>query len=91
MVGRIVTTVAALLLAFYAFYGNAMGQGHVLNPFGILCLGFAALIWFKWDLIRDAVHSAKNEFDLPITRLGAKIIEGMADSQRPSRRRRRVR
>jgi hypothetical protein len=84
MVGRTVATVVALVFAFYAFYGDAMGQGRVLNPFGILCLGFAALIWFKWDLVRDSVRSAKNESDLPIIRLGAKIIQGMADAQKSS-------
>jgi hypothetical protein len=83
MVGRTVATIVALLLAFYAFYGNALDAGHVFNPFGILCLGFAGLIWFKWDLVRESVHSAKNESDIPIIRLGAKAIQGMIDSQQP--------
>ena len=68
MIRRIVATAVVLFLAFGAFWGNAMGAGHIANPFGILFLLLAAIVWFKWDLIHDAFSSAKNESDMPITR-----------------------
>ena len=49
MIIRVIVTVVALTLGIYAFWGDALGQGHVLNPFGILFLLLAGLIWFGWD------------------------------------------
>jgi len=43
-----------------------------------LGLLLAAIIWFKWDLVRDAFSSAKNESDMPIIRVGSNIINGMS-------------
>jgi len=76
MIGRVTVTALLLLLAFYAFWDNALGAGRI-NPLGILFLFFAALAWLKWEVIRDAVSTAKGESQLPIIRLGPKIIGGM--------------
>ena len=76
MIGRVTTTAILLLLAFYAFWDNALGAGRI-NPFGILFLFLAAGAWLKWEVIRDACSTAKGESQLPIIRLGAKAIGGM--------------
>jgi hypothetical protein len=82
MVARLSVTIITALLAFYAFWENALGAGHLFNPFGILFLFFAVVIWFKREIIRDAFHSVKDESDLPIIRLSSKIIGGMGTLQR---------
>jgi hypothetical protein len=47
VVVRAVSTLVALALAIAAFCGASPSQIQP-NPFGILFLGVAALIWFKW-------------------------------------------
>ena len=54
MIGKLIATTILLLLAFYAFWGNALGAGYLLNPFGILFLFLAAVTWFKWEAVREA-------------------------------------
>ncbi len=76
MMVRCICTALLLLLAFYAFWGNALDVGRFLNPFGILFLFFAYITWFKWRIVRDAFGSVKDELNIPILRLGYKIIEG---------------
>jgi len=88
MIIRVIVTVVALTLGIYAFWGDALGQGHVLNPFGILFLLLAGLIWFGWEPIREGFKSAKNESELPILRLGSTILKGMSASTRHDERRR---
>ena len=88
MIIRVIVTIAALALGIYAFWGDAMGQGHVLNPFGILFLLLAGLIWFGWESIRDGFKCAKNESEMPILRLGSTILRGMRASTRRDERRR---
>ena len=61
MITRVLATLVVVALGIYAFWGDAMGQGHVLNPFGILFLLLAALIWFGWGPIREGFKSAKDE------------------------------
>ena len=87
MIGRVITTAILLLLAFYAFWGNALGAGRI-NPFGILFLVFAAVAWLKWEVIRDGFSTAKGESQLPIIRLAAKIIGGMETLRHGSPRQR---
>jgi hypothetical protein len=88
MITRALTTFVAVALGIYAFWGDAMGQGHVLNPFGFLFLLLAALIWFAWGPICEGFKSVKDESDIPISRLGSTIIKGMAGlKRRPGRRR----
>ena len=86
MIIRAIATVVALALGIYAFWGDAMGAGHVLNPFGILFLVLAGLIWFAWGPIREGFKSAKEESD-PILRLGSTILKGMGLKHDERRRR----
>jgi hypothetical protein len=84
MIGRLIATAILLLAAFYAFWENVLGAGLF---FGILFLFFAAVAWFKWEVVRDGFSAAKGESQLPIIRLGSKIIGGMQTSLRgPPRR-----
>ena len=88
MVARVSATAAAAALGIYACWANIFDAGHVLNPFGIMFLLLAALVWFAWEPIREGFRSAKNESDIPISRLGSTIIRGMSSArgQRPRRR-----
>jgi uncharacterized membrane protein YbhN (UPF0104 family) len=74
---RIFTTALVLLLAFGAFWSDALDAGYVLNPVGILLLSLAGSIWFLWEPFRDAFVSAKEESNIPIIRLGSAIIAGL--------------
>src|SRR5215468_7337506 len=88
MITRVLATFVVVAFGIYAFWGDAMGQGHVLNPFGILFLLLAALIWFGWGPICEGFKSIKDESDIPISRLGSTIIKGMTGLKRgPGRRR----
>jgi len=88
MIIRVIATVVVLALGIYAFWGDAMGAGHVLNPFGILFLLLAGLIWFAWGPIREGFKSAKEESEMPIIRLGSTILKGMGGLKHGERRRR---
>ena len=88
MIAKLITTTILLLLAFVAFWGDALGTGYLINPFGIIFLFLAAGTWFKWEAIREAFSSAKDESDIPVIRLNSKIISGMSSMLRgPPRRR----
>src|SRR5262245_66451185 len=69
MIARVFATTIATLLGVYAFWADMLGAGHFLNPFGIMFLLLAGLIWFAWEPIRDGFRSARNESELPISRL----------------------
>ena len=88
MIIRVIATVVVLALGIYAFWGDAMGAGHLLNPFGILFLLLAGLIWFAWGPIREGFKSAKEESEMPIIRLGSTILKGMGGLKHGERRRR---
>ena len=89
MIPRVLTTAAAILLGLYAFYADILDAGHFLNPFGFMFLFLAVVVWFGWEPIREGFLSAKNESDIPISRLASKIIGGMVSlahgGQRPRR------
>ena len=88
MIGKLIATTILLLLAFYAFWGDALGTGYLINPFGIIFLLLAAVTWFKWEAIREGFRAAKDESNIPIIRLNSKVIGGMfSQRQRPPRRR----
>jgi hypothetical protein len=78
MIVRCICTAVLLLLAFYAFWGNALDVGRMFNPFGILFLFLAYITWFKWRIVRDAFGSVKDESNIPILRMGYKVLQGLA-------------
>lgn len=88
MITRVFATATATLLGLYGFWADVLGAGHFLNPFGIMWLVLAVLIWFGWETIREGFRSVRDESDLPISRLGATIIRGMLGSSRDRRSRR---
>jgi len=90
MIIRVIATVVVVALGIYAFWGDAMGAGHILNPFGILFLLLAGLIWFAWEPIRESFKSAK-ESEMPILRMGSTILKGMGGLKHDDRARRRSR
>jgi hypothetical protein len=76
MIARCVWTLVTLFLAGYAFWGDALGMGHIFNPMGLLFLAIAAVVWFKWDAVASAFRAAHDESDLPIIRLGYHALKG---------------
>jgi len=85
MIGRSIATAITLLLAFGAVFSDALGIGY---PTGALLLICAALTWFYWDTISEGFRSAKDESNVPILRMGTKIIGGMEFLRHGSPRRR---
>ncbi len=53
MIARILATVTALLFAIGAFCGLGLGHAGPLNPFGLLFLFIAALMWDEWGIIAE--------------------------------------
>ena len=81
MIARLLATVIMLLLAFAAaFWGYSLG-------FALMFLFVAAVTWFKWEIIRDGFAAAKAESQMPIIRLSANMIGGLANMFRGERRR----
>jgi hypothetical protein len=78
MILKILTTLIMLGLGVTAFWSDALGAGHFFNPFGMLFLFLAALVWFAWESISNGFKSVKDESNIPILRMGSKIIAGMA-------------
>ena len=88
MIARLTATTILLLLAFGAFWGNALGIGYLINPFGILFLFVAAVTWFKWEAVREAFRPTKEESNISTMDAIAGQIFGMfSKRQGPARRR----
>lgn len=51
MFARVFATIVALLFAIAAFLGYGEGSAGPLNPFGLLFLLIAALLWDEWIVI----------------------------------------
>ncbi len=60
MVTKISVAVAALLLAMIAFAGGGPTAGGLLDPFGILFLLVAILIWFGWAAIEEGFSQLRD-------------------------------
>ena len=86
MIGRSLATLIVFLLAVFAFWTDALGGGHILNPSGIAFLLLTALVWFAWEPITAAFKSASAESNIPIIRLGSAIIRGIRRVPQPQRR-----
>jgi hypothetical protein len=82
MLGRFVATASIVLLAFGAFWIDAVGIG---NSIAVVLVLVAAVTWFNWPIIEAAFRSVKDESDLPIIRLSSRIISGMRPAE-PIRR-----
>ena len=54
MVARIGCTILLLALAGGNFFGGVLFPPGPLNPFGVVVLALAGIIWFGWDMIQDA-------------------------------------
>jgi hypothetical protein len=58
MIARILVTLIVLAFAIGAFCGAGPTRIGPPNPFGVLFLAIAALVWFGWDRIRAALGGA---------------------------------
>ena len=54
MLARIGCTGLVLLLAASDFFGGVLLPPGPLNPFGVVLLGLAGVLWLGWDVIQDA-------------------------------------
>ena len=87
MFARLLVTAVTLLLAAGAFFGAAPIPASPLNPFGILFLAIAGVIWFAWEVIREGfVYGAGSGPDgtqLPlVARFGPVFIKGITNASR---------
>ena len=97
VITRIVATVIVLILAFGAFWLNPGDAASIFA--GIILLLFAGVIWFKWDLLRDAFRAGRTSYLAPgqrrvgsgsvspISRGGSNEIRGISIAMRPPARR----
>ena len=87
MVARLLVTAAALLLAAGAFFGAAPMAASPLNPFGILFLAIAGVIWFAWEIIREGFSygagSGQDGAQVPLlARFGPIFIKSITNERR---------
>jgi hypothetical protein len=54
VIARIGCTALLLALAAGDFFGGVLFPPGPLNPFGVVLLALAGVIWFGWDMIQDA-------------------------------------
>lgn len=60
---RLIMIAAVLLLAVGGFLGAGPMPGGPLNPFGLLFLGVAALVWFAWEPMKAGVEERPGLLD----------------------------
>jgi hypothetical protein len=82
MIARILCTAAALALAGFGFFGNPV-LANPFSPFGIVFLLVSGVVWFGWDMIRDA-YAYREEICpnngrafLQTVRLGPVLVGGL--------------
>jgi len=82
MVARILCTGAALLLSAFGFFVNPV-LSDPLSPFGIVFLLVSGVVWFGWEMIRDAyayreeICPNKGCAFLQTVRLGPVLVNGL--------------
>ena len=76
MIGRLSATFVMLLLAFLAFWSDALNTGYVATMTGFLFLFLAIVIWFKWGTIGRIFNAA--EGNDPIIETASKVVGRMA-------------
>jgi hypothetical protein len=75
MISRLSATLVMLLLAFVAFWTNALNTGYFATVTGFLFLFLAIVIWFKWETIGRIFNAA--EGNDPIIETASKVVGGM--------------
>ena len=63
MMLRLILVTAALVLAIGGFLGAGPTPASPFNPFGLLFLGLAALIWLEWEPMKGGLQSRPGLFD----------------------------
>ncbi len=82
MIARVLVSGGATVLGLYAIWENVLGAAVFL---GVMFFLVAGLIWFGWEPLREGFRSAKDESEIPISRLGITIIRGMKTDERQRR------
>ena len=72
MIGRLSATFVMLLLAFVAFWSDALNAGYFATITGFLFLFLAVMIWFKWGTIGRIFNAA--EGNDPIIETASKVV-----------------
>ena len=85
MVARILVTGVMLVLAAGGFFGATQIPADPLDPFGILFLTIAGVIWFAWHEIREGFSygawSSRDRSELPLVAgFGAVFIKGITNA-----------
>ncbi len=75
MIGRLSATFVMLLLAFLAFWSDALNTGYFATITGFLFLFLAVIIWFKWGTI-GRIFNASGGND-PIIETASKVVDRM--------------
>ena len=72
MIGRLLTTLLMLLLAFVAFSNDALNAGYFSTITGFLFLFLAIVIWFRWGTIGRIFYAAEGKD--PIIETASKVV-----------------
>ena len=75
MISRLLATLVMLLLAFVAFWDNAVDAGYFTTITGFLFLFLAIVIWFKWATIGRIFYAA--EGNDPIIGTASRVVGRM--------------
>jgi hypothetical protein len=76
MISRLLATLVILILAFLAFWSDALDGGYFTTITGFLFLFLAIVIWFKWGTIGRIFYAA--EGNDPIIETASKVVGRMA-------------
>lgn len=60
---RLILVTTALALAIGGFLGAGPTPASPFNPFGLLFLGLAVLIWLEWEPIKSGLQSRPGLLD----------------------------
>ena len=75
MIGRLSATFVMLLLAFVAFWSDALNAGYFATITGFLFLFLTVVVWFKWATIGRIFYAA--EGNDPIIETASKVVVRM--------------
>jgi hypothetical protein len=95
MIARILVTGVMLVLAAGAFFGATQLPPGPLNPFGVLFLTIAGVIWFAWQELREGFSygagSRRDSAELPLAAgFGPVFIKGITNARRTAQAPRRT-